>query len=333
MSRPTKPLKSRSAGRIAVGSFRHDLHFRASSFRHDLRWPLSSLRPAIESLGRQALAEKWEDMAFEDIVADVKGAVGDEIDRQLKDKGESDAWREELLGCFEWVEYTVNTRLLHALARMPGDALHALVSAALGVELPGSVLAIDPVDPDNPKRSLIGFKNVPGRRSYHVAQHDGLLVGDGAVVSLELKTTGAEWRGKKKGTMFDAAQLAKHAWMLTHIKTPGFDQHEKATLVLLPQAGKTGQYRCHSTDVRVVDGEPVGIKGKGNKPLKKFLGMVGWSLEDARNAVELAPAQVCSFERLAETGREVLESKTGPATASFLRELERVAETSRPRKE
>ena len=333
MSNPLDKLESRSVGRIAAGQFRHDLHFRASSFQHTLEHRLTSLRPAMEILGRRALAEKWEGMSFEDIVADVKAAVGAEIDRQLKEKGDTDAWRDELLACFERVEYTVNTRLLHTLAGLPGDALHALVEGALGVQLQGSVLAVDPVDPDNPKRSLVGFEDVPGRRSYHVAQHDGLLVGDGAVVSLELKTTGAEWGDRKKGTKFDAAQLAKHAWMLTHIRTSGFDGHQVATLVLLPQGASTGRYKCHSSDVRVPDGEPIEIRGRGNRPLGKFRGVVGWSRDDAKDAVGQAPAGVCSFERFAELGHEVLEPMMGPDAEPFVRELERVAETSQPRKE
>jgi len=332
MSNPTGKLKSRSAGRIAAGQFHHDLHFRVSSFRHDLKHSLKSLRPAMEMLGRRAFAEKWNDLPFEEIVADVKEAVGSEIARQLKNKRVSDAWRDELLACFEWVEYTVNIRLLHTLARLPGNALYALVGRALGVELSGSYLAVDPVDPDNPKRSLIGFKGVPGKRSYHVAQHDGLLVGDGAVVSLELKTTGAEWGDQNKGTKFDAAQLAKHAWMLTHIKTPGFDGHQKATLVLLPRGTKTSRYKCYSTDVRVVDGEPVRINGNGNKPLKAFRKVVGWSLEDAKSELERAPARICSFERFAALGHEILKPMKGLDAEPFIRELERIAETAQPRR-
>ncbi len=304
--------RRRQAVEALFNGLAHDLHFRAASFVPDLRHRPKSLSGALPS--EEDALERWGSMAFDDIEREVQHRVGDELDRQFPNGDEDYAdWRARFLEVFPKVEYLVNARLLHALTLIPGRALHEVVCRLMREHLPGEKLC---VPRDAPKVTTEHW-----RRDYHTVQNDGVLVGDRALVLLELKAV-----GKTKGTKFGAGQLAKLAWQAERMQA-GSEIEARRLLVVLPRPGRW--YLGTSGDVQadVVMGR-ISLTTKRLKPFTTFLAEVGWSVDDAERAIAGMDPRVCSYADIARTCGEVLPSLMGDDALELLQQLEGLVENA-----
>lgn len=291
----------------------HDLHYRASSYvpNLDVRRPKSLLGvlKTFDSGDHNATADRWALMPFAAVMEEVKSALRAELERQLGTEPGFLPWCEQFVQCFDKVEYSVNLRLLHAFAQLTPEELHTLIGAILGVGLPGNTLQL--------RRP--GSKTRKGPNWYHRAQDDGLLVGEQAMVALELKT-----QGKSSRTKLDAAQVAKHIWMLSQWDAPEILSTDRFPLVLLPD--RDGEPTGYATDL-ALNGRHLCLRPPGNKPFKEFIQRQTPEIQSALMAtVSSCSIPVSTYQDLATTASQVLK----PSREQVTKQLAEVARLANP---
>lgn len=321
-------MNSANAARLVFDGLCHDLHFRASTFRHNLDQNLKSLVGALGTSpgdydhvkgSRDSIVAAWANMDFDDISNVVKEGLVREIDRQHVDNP-APVWRDKFLGVFDKVEYVLNLRLLHALALSEPPELHDLMSKALAANLGGTSLALasgrSHLSRPNGGPEVVIYQG-DGPNYYHRAQNDGWFVNDHAVVGLEIKT-----RGKSSSAKFDAAQLAKHAWLAMNLLPDGGFGRSLNLLVLVPARGQ--RFDAISSDIHVDDVGNVQLAALKNKPFHSFMNSIGSDADRLHAALARIHTRVCTFEAFAE-----LAGGLAPGS-SLARSLYRVAELARP---